>query len=201
MIVKLFNNNTEERKIREIVRELNSGKIIVIPTDTVYAIACSLHNKCAVERIHRVKEGKDAGEMSILCADLTGISKYAKISDVAFSALRKNLPGAFTFILPATQKTPEKVLRRRTTIGIRIPDNDITLSIIRELGYPLLATSVELTGGEDEEYLTDPSLIEEKYGEVDIVVDGGIGVNIPSTVVDCTDDDIVVLRQGVAELR
>ncbi|MFI3298234.1 MAG: L-threonylcarbamoyladenylate synthase [Rikenellaceae bacterium] len=200
MIVKLFNNNTEERKIREIVRELNNGKIIVIPTDTVYAIACSLQNKSAIERIQGVKNGKEINEMSILCADLTGVSKYAKISDVAFSALRKNLPGAFTFILPATQKTPEKILQKRSTIGIRIPDSAITLAIIRELGCPLLATSVELTGGEDEEYLTDPSLIEEKYSEVDIVVDGGIGVNIPSTVVDCTDD-IVVIRQGAAELR
>lgn len=203
MIIKLYKDNTSERTVREIAKKLAAGAVMVYPTDTVYALGCSIKCPKAIERLQLIKGGKQSSEMSIACADLTAIATYAKVDDITFRTIRKNLPGAFTFIMPASKKAPEKVLEGRATIGIRVPDNQIALAIIRELGSPIVTTSVGYNDAANEiEYLTDPSLIEENYPTVDFVVDGGIGNNVPSTVVDCTEGgDPQIVRQGAAELN
>ena len=199
MIVKLYAENPSEKTVRDIAKCLAAGGVVVYPTDTLYALGASVKSLQGIERLKAIK-GKDTAEMALACADLTSIAAYAKVDDMTFRTLRKNLPGAFTFIIPATKKAPEKVLEGRKTIGIRVPDNPIALAIIRELGAPLVTTSVD-HDGDEYEYLTDPSLIAERYTAVDIVVDGGIGANVPSTVVDCTGIEAEVVRQGVAELQ
>lgn len=203
MLIKLYTDNINERSVREVAKKLAAGAIMVYPTDTVYALGCSLKSPKAIEKLQAIKHGKSAQEMSIACADLTSIATYAKVNDITFRTIRKNLPGGFTFILPATRKAPEKVLEGRSTIGIRVPDNNIALSIIRELGCPIVTTSIDHIGNnEEEEYLTDPSLIEENYQMVDFVIDGGIGTNFPSTIVNCTsDDEPEITRQGKAILK
>ncbi len=202
MLLKLYNNNTNERTVREVAKCLASGGVIVYPTDTVYALGCSLKSPKAIERLQSLKEGKSPKEMALACADLTSIATYAKVNDITFRTLRKNLPGAFTFILPASRKAPEKVLEGRSTIGIRVPDNPIALAIIRELGCPIVTTSIGTIDSCEIEYLTDPSLIEENYPTVDIVIDGGIGNNFLSTIVDCTTDgEPEIIRQGVENLK
>lgn len=198
MIIKLYNENPSERVVRDIAKRLALGDVIVYPTDTVYALGCSIKSAGGIEKLKNIKN-KDSSQMSIACADLTSIAVYAKIDDITFRTLRKNLPGGFTFVIPASKKAPEKVLEGRKTIGIRVPDNAIALAIIRELGSPIVTTSIRHDSGE-EEYLTDPSLIAEAYPDVDIVVDGGIGSNTPSTIVDCTDGEPQITRQGTAIL-
>lgn len=201
MIVKLYNDNPNERTVREVAKKLAAGAVIVYPTDTVYALGCSVKSPKAIERLQSIKKNKNAHEMAIACADLTTIATYAKVNDTTFRTLRRNLPGGFTFIIPSTRKAPEKVLEGRTTIGIRVPDNSIALSIIRELGCPIVTTSVDHIDDTESEYLTDPSLIEENYPTVDLIIDGGIGSNIPSTIVDCTsEEEPVIIRQGDATL-
>lgn len=203
MIVKLYNENTNEHTVRAIVKKLTAGNLIIIPTDTVYTIACSIQSQKAIEKIQKIKNSKSTDQMSILCADITSIAKYAKISDNTFTTIRRNLPGPFTFILPATRKTPEKALQNRDTVGVRVPDNNIALAIIKELGCPLLCSSVEHSHTNEAEYLTDPSLIEENYtGQgIELVVDGGISSGVASTVVDCTGEEPQVTRQGEMEVR
>ncbi len=202
MLIKLYNDNTNERTVRDIAKTLANGGVIVYPTDTVYALGCSLKSLKAIEKLQTIKQNKSSREMSLACADLTSIATYAKVNDITFRTLRKNLPGAFTFILPASRKAPEKVLEGRSTIGIRVPNNPIALSIIRELGCPIVTTSIGTIDELEIEYLTDPSLIEERYPTVDIVVDGGIGDNHPSTIVDCTGDgEPEIIRQGIEILK
>lgn len=188
--------------VREVAKKLAAGAVIVYPTDTVYALGCSIKSPKAIERLQEIKKWKPTSQMAIACADLTSIATYAKVDDVTFRTIRKNLPGAFTFILPASKRAPDKVLEGRTTIGIRVPDNPIALAIIRELGAPIVTTSVGHAQQSETEYLTDPSLIAENYPMVDFVVDGGEGSNIPSTIVDCTTGgDPVIIRQGMAILN
>ncbi|MEG0467669.1 MAG: L-threonylcarbamoyladenylate synthase [Mucinivorans sp.] len=203
MIVKLYNENPMERVVRDVAKRLAAGAVIIYPTDTLYALGCSIKSVHGIEKLKQIK-GKDSDQMSLVCADLTSIATYAKVDDVTFRTLRKNLPGAFTFIMPASNKAPEKVLEGRRTVGIRVPDNNIALAIIRELGAPLVTTSVRHAGAEDEtEYLTDPSLIAEAYPMVDLVVDGGIGMDNPSTVVDCSIEgaEPTIIRQANAILK
>lgn len=202
MIIKLYEKNTDERTVREIVKRLEAGAVMVYPTDTVYALGCSLKSAKGIEKLQSIKSNKSTNEMALACADLTSIAVYAKIDDITFKTLRKNLPGGFTFILPATRKAPEKVLEGRQTIGIRVPNNPISLAIIRELGVPIVTTSVDHADEWEVEYLTDPSLIEENYPMVDFVVDGGIGTNYHSTIVDCSEGgEPEILRQGEAILE
>lgn len=201
MIIKLYNDNPNERTVREVAKKLAAGAVIVYPTDTVYALGCSIKSPKAIEKLQSIKVNKNTRQMAIACADLTSIATYAKVNDTTFRTLRRNLPGAFTFIIPSTRKAPERILEGRDTIGIRVPDNAIALAIIRELGCPIVTTSVDHANESEEEFLTDPSLIEENYPMVDLVIDGGIGSNIPSTIVDCTsDDEPTITRQGDAIL-
>ncbi len=202
MIVKIYPENPNFKQIEKVVEILRNGGIIVYPTDSVYGMGCDIHNHKSVEKIAKLRGIKpEKAKFSIICHDLSQISAYTKpINNSIFKLMKKNLPGPFTFILNANSKVPALFLSNKKTIGIRIPNNPVILEIVKEFGSPILTTSVH---DEDEiiEYTTDPELIHEKYNElVDLVIDGGYGQNIASTVVDCTESEPVIVRQGIGEL-
>jgi len=196
MILQLFEQNPNQKNIDKTIEILREGGIIIYPTDTVYAMGCDALNVRAIEKICKIKGlNPQKKRLSIICHDLSNISEYAKVSNAVFKVMKRNLPGPFTFILNATNSLP-KIFKNRKEVGIRIPNNNITLTLVKELGNPLLTTSVR---DKDQwgEYSIDPELIEEEYGEiVDLIVDGGYGGLEPSTVVNCTNDEIEILRQG-----
>lgn len=197
MLLHLHPVNPQPRNIRIIVECLLDGGVIVYPTDTIYGLGCDIFQGKAVERICRIKGVDPAkAQLSFICHDLSDLSNYTKsISTPLYRLLRTHLPGPYTFILPASKQVPKILKSRKDTIGLRIPDNVIARSLIRELGHPILSSS--LPGGMVEEY-TDPEMIEDKFGnQVDIVVDGGIGGILPSTIIDCTGDEPVVIRKGL----
>jgi tRNA threonylcarbamoyl adenosine modification protein (Sua5/YciO/YrdC/YwlC family) len=198
MLLKLYNENPNPRDIRNIVDLLHDGGIIIYPTDTVYGLGCDITNSKAVEKVARFKGIKiEKANFSFICSDLSHLSDYTKpISNTIFKLMKKNLPGPFTFILEANNNVPKYFKGKKKTVGIRIPDNNIIREIVSELGNPILSTSIR---DEDEilEYTTDPELIFEKYKDIaDIVIDGGYGELVPSTVVDCTGAVIEIIRQG-----
>lgn len=199
MLLKLYNENPNQKEIDKVVRILQDGGLIIYPTDTVYAIGCDALNVRAVEKVCKLKGLNPLkNNLSIICYDLSSVSEYAKIDNVMFKLLRKNLPGPFTFILKTTSSLP-KIFKDRKTVGIRIPDNNIIREIVHTLGSPIMTTS--LKDHDVSEYLTDPELIDEEYGKlVDVVIDGGYGGMEVSTVVDCTEDEPEILRQGKGEL-
>ena len=201
MLIKIYHQNPNPREVSRVVGVLRSGGIIIYPTDTVYGLGCDITNQKAVEKIIRLKgiKAKDA-HFSFICSDLSHIADFAKVSNPIFKLMKKNTPGPFTFILPGLNKVPDYFISKRKTVGIRIPNNSIPIEIVKELGNPIMTTSIK---DDDEvvEYTTDPELIHERYQEiVDIVIDGGYGDNIPSTVVDCTTDEPEILREGKGEL-
>jgi len=202
MLVKLFNDNTNIRDILKIVEILRDGGLIIYPTDTIYGLGCDITNAKAVERVARIKGIKaEKNNFSFICSDLSHLSDYTKpIQSSVFKLMKKNLPGPFTFILEANNKLP-KYFKGKKTVGIRVPDNNIIREIVRELGNPILSTSIR---DDDEilEYITDPELIHEKYQDItEIVIDGGYGEIVPSTIVDCTGDEVVILREGKGKLE
>lgn len=202
MLLKIHPENPSARSIRKVADILHDGGLVIYPTDTVYGIGCDIFNTKAVEKVARIKgvKVKDT-DLSFICHDFSHLSDYTKpIGSSNFKLIRKNLPGPFTFILPANNNVPKLFKNKKKTVGIRIPDNNIILEIVRVFGHPLLTTSIH---DEDEvlEYTTDPELIHEKFREiVDVVIDGGYGNNIPSTVVDCTGNEPLIVRQGLGEL-
>ena len=203
MLLRLYNENPNPRNVHTIVKVLQNGGIIIYPTDTVYGLGCDITNSKAVEKVARFKGIKiEKANFSFMCSDLSHLSDFTKpISNTVFKLIKKNLPGPFTFILDANNKVPKYFKGKKKTVGIRIPDNNIIRDIISELGNPILSTSIH---DEDEilEYTTDPELIYEKYKDfADIVIDGGYGELIPSTVVDCSGPEINILRQGKGELE
>jgi tRNA threonylcarbamoyl adenosine modification protein (Sua5/YciO/YrdC/YwlC family) len=197
MLLHLHPVSPQPRNIRTIVECLLDGGVIVYPTDTIYGLGCDIFQGKAIERICRIK-GVDPAKarLSFICHDLSDLSNYTKsISTPLYRLLKTFLPGPYTFILPASKQVPKILKSRKDTIGLRIPDNVIARSLVRELGHPILSSS--LPGDTVEEY-TDPEMIEDKFSRlVDIVVDGGIGGILPSTVVDCTGDEPVVIRKGL----
>ena len=199
--IKLYEKGTDMRKVEQIVACLKNGGVIIYPTDTVYGMGCDIHNTRAVERICQIKGIKpNKNNFSFICNDLSNISNYAKVSTAAFKLMKKNLPGPFTFILDGTNHVPKVLSQSKKTVGVRIPDNNITCLIVKEFGNPIITTSLH---DDDDilEYPTDPELIFEKFQHlVDIVIDGGYGKNVPSTIVDATTDDFEIIRQGVGEL-
>lgn len=196
MLVKIYPDNPNLKEITKVVNILRDGGIIIYPTDTVYAMGCDALNAKAVEKICRIKGINPAkNNLSIICYDLSNISEYAKVDNTTFKLMKKNLPGPFTFILNITGALP-KIYKHRKTVGIRVPDNSIIREIEKELGNPIMTTSIK---DDDEiiEYSTDPELINEKYENiVDLVIDGGYGGVEGSTVIDCTSDDITIQREG-----
>ena len=203
MFVRLFNENPNSREILKIVDILRKGGLIIYPTDTVYGLGCDITNYKAVEKVARWKGVKiEKNNFSFICSDFSHLSDYTKpIQNNVFKLIKKNLPGPFTFILVANNNVPKYFKGKKKTVGIRIPDNNIIREIVKELGNPILSTSIH---NDDEiiEYITDPELIYEKYQDIaDVVIDGGYGELIPSTIVDCTQDFIEIIREGKGELE
>lgn len=197
MILKLYTDNPSAKVVDSIVDILRSGGVIAYPTDSVYAFGAALSSNKGVEKLKAIK-GKKETALAIVCSDLSHLSDYARIDNQTFRILRKNLPGPFTFILEATSKTPDRVMPNRRTIGVRVPNCTIALAIIEALGEPLITTSIN---DPEQEYLTDPSLIEERYRTLDAVVDGGYGRLCPTTVVDLSNGEIEIIRQSEAVLQ
>ena len=200
MLIKLYEDNPNSRVIQKIANALREGGLIIYPTDTVYAIGCDIFHKNAVEKICRLKkEDSKKMNLSFICPDLSQLSEYAKVDTPVFKLLKRNTPGPFTFILNGSNRLP-KLFKEKSTVGIRIPDNGIAVALSRELGNPLMSTTLHDTDDQIE-YTTDPELIDERYGNtVDMVIDGGIGGIVQSTVVDCTQAEILIIRQGKGDL-
>jgi len=199
MLIKIYNENPNHKQIRRVADLLEEGGIVIYPTDTVYAMGCDIRATRTIEKIARFKGLNPKNpDLSLIFHDMSQLSEYTIIRDnTIFKLLKRNLPGPFTFIVTANNQIPRMFKNKKKTVGIRIPQNNIVLELVRELRHPIITTSIH---DPDEliEYTTDPELIFEKYHEfVDAVIDGGYGHNEPSTIVDCTGDEIVVVRQGL----
>lgn len=198
MLLKIYPENPNPKDIRQVVDVLKSGGIIVYPTDTVYGLGCDITNAKAVEKIARYKNVKvEKSNFSFICSDLGHLADFSKpVSNQVFKLLKRYLPGPFTFILNANSNVPKYFKGKKKTVGVRIPANPIITDIVRELGNPIMSTSIH---DDDEiiEYSTDPELIHEKFMDIaDLVIDGGYGDNIPSTIIDCTSEFPILVRQG-----
>lgn len=196
-LVKIFEENPNEREIEKVVEVLKKGGLIIYPTDTVYGIGCDITNMKAMEKVAKLKGIKlEKANFSFICNDLSNLSDFVRQIDTpTYKILKRTLPGPFTFVLPSNNNLP-KAFKNRKTVGIRIPNNNIIRELVKKLGNPIVSTSIY---DEDDllEYTTDPELIFEKWGAmVDIVIDGGYGGNIPSTVIDLTEDEPVIIREG-----
>lgn len=196
MIIKLYEDNPNPRDILEIVKILKDGGVIVYPTDTLYAFGCDITNAKAVEKICAIKNIDPVKmPLSFVCSNISHVSNYSFIDNKLFKILKSCLPGPFTFLLKGNSNLP-KLFKKKNVVGIRIPDNKIALAIVEALGNPILSSSVPINGDEIE-YSTDPELIEEFFGNrVDCVIDAGIGEVEPSTIIDCTGDEIEIKRKG-----
>ena len=197
MILKLYEKNNNPEVLQQIIDVLNDGGIIIYPTDTMYAMGCHALKERPIERICKFK-GLDPRKhnLSIICNNLSTISEYARISNNTFKLMKRNLPGPFTFILKADSRLP-KIFRNRKEVGIRVPDNSIVQELCKLLEAPILTTTLPRDEDEDIEYVTDPELIDEKFGnDVDLIIDGGIGGTEPSTVINCCEDEPEIIRQG-----
>jgi len=203
MLIKIYPENPNPKAIEQVVEVLRKGGLIIYPTDTVYGLGCDITNHKAIEAICRIRNIKpDKANFSFICYDLSHISDYIKpIDSTTFRIIKKALPGPFTFIFNASHAVPKLLNSNKKTVGIRVPDNSIAREIVKALGNPIVSASIK---DDDEiiEYSTDPELIYEKYqDQVDLVIDGGYGGNIASTVVDCTSGDFEVIREGKGDLE
>lgn len=199
MLLSIHPKDPQPRLVKMVVDALQNGGVIIYPTDTVYGLGCNIYDIKAIEKICRIKNiDPKKAQLSFVCSDLSHLSDFAKqITNSTYRILREYLPGPYTFILPASKQVPKILQQKKDTIGLRIPDNKIALTLVKELGHPILSAS--LPEGYVEEY-TDPENIYEKYKNVvDIVVDGGIGGVMPSTIIDCTHDEYNLVRQGLGE--
>lgn len=201
--IRLYEQNPDPKRVRQVVEVLRNGGVIIYPTDTVYGMGCDITNQRAVEKICKIKGiNPKKHNFSFVCADLSNIAQYTRvITKPVFKMMKKGLPGPFTFILEASSQVPKILHSNKKTVGIRVPDHSIPKAIVEELGQPILSTSIR---DEDDviEYSTDPELIFEKYQNlVDLVIDGGYGQNVASTILDCTGDEVVVVREGLGQLE
>ena len=186
------------RLIKKAVEILKQGGLVIYPTDTVYGLGCALSNKKGIERIYAIKRQNKKQPFSFICADLKDISSYARVSDSSYKTMKHFLPGPYTFILEASRLVPKIILPKRKTTGIRVPDNAICLALVRELGEPVISSSVK---NEQDEFISDPQIIEEKFRhQVDLVIDGGILAPEPSSVISLIDDRIEVIRTGKGDV-
>lgn len=199
MLLHLHPENPQPRTIRTIVECIQNGGVVIYPTDTIYGLGCDIFQTKAVDKICRIKNIQpQKAQLSFICYDLSDLSKYARsISTPVYRLLKSHLPGPYTFILPASREVPKILKSKKDTIGIRVPDNSIARTIVKELGNPILSTSLP---GEIVEDYTDPEIIYENFKDlVDIVVDGGTGGIVPSTVIDFTTNEPIVIREGLGE--
>ena len=193
-IVEIDPQHPQPRLVERAVQVLSSGGLVAFPTDTYYGIGCDLFDKRAIERIYQLKRLPKTHELSFICLDLAEVARYAVVDNAAYRVLRRKTPGPFTFILPATRLVPDLVLRRQKTVGIRVPDSPIALALVRQLAHPLISTSAATPDGE---VLIDAKDIKELLGHgLDLVLDGGYKPNEPSSVIDLTGPEPVVVRQG-----
>lgn len=199
--IKIYPQNPDERRIRQVVDCLKDGGLVIYPTDTVYGLGCDIYNSRAVEKIARMKGIKpQKNDFSFICYDLSHISDYARVGNAAFKIMKRVLPGPYTFILDATSNVPKLLNTNKKTVGIRVPGNLIPRLIVKELGNPIVTTSIK---DDDEiiEYSTDPELIYEKFQhQVDMVIDGGYGGNVASTIVKADSDNFEIIREGLGDI-
>jgi len=199
MVLEINPDNPQPRLIAKVVEILEKGGVITYPTDTTYGIGCSIMNKRGIERIYSIKQREKNKPFSFICSDLSDIARYAKVSNYQYKVMKRLLPGAFTFVLNATNIVPGLLVTKQKTVGIRIPDNKICLAIVEALGHPIITTSANRSG---EEPIGDPSVVDQELGkQVDIVVDGGILSAAVSSVVSLIDDTPVVLRKGLGDVN
>jgi len=200
--IKIYDENPNPKQIKQVVEILRDGGLVIFPSDTVYALGCDITNNRAMERVAQLRGVKlEKANFSFICEDLSNLSDYVRqIDSATFKIMKRNLPGPYTFILPGNNNLPN-VFKKKKEVGIRVPDNNIARTIVRELGNPIISTSIK---DDDEviEYTTDPELIFEKWGhQVDAVIDGGYGGNVASTVVDLTGRDPLIVREGKGSLE
>ena len=203
MLLRIYPENPNQDRIRKVVNVLEEGGIVIYPTDTVYAVGCDIKANKSIEKIARMKGLNPLNpDLSLIFHDMSQLSEYTVIRDNSvFKLLKRNLPGPFTFIVQANNQIPKLFKNKKKTVGIRIPDNNIVLELVRELGRPIITTSIH-DPDEVIEYTTDPELIFEKYHDfAEIVINGGYGMNEASTIVDCTSDEIKIVRQGLGILE
>nr|WP_320115934.1 L-threonylcarbamoyladenylate synthase [uncultured Desulfuromonas sp.] len=194
MMLSINPENPQQRYIDQVVDCLKKDGVIAYPTDTIYGVGCDIFNKKGIKKIYQLKRRDAKKPFSFICSDLSEIATYAHVSNMAFKIMKRHLPGPYTFVLDASRVVPDLVMTKQRTVGIRMPDNAITLEIVRQLGHPLVTTSANISG--DETY-QDPSLIHDDWGNhLDMVVDGGLLYGEPSTVISLRNDQIEVLRQG-----
>lgn len=194
MILHINPENPQARLISQVAKRLEQGALIAYPTDTIYGLGCDIFNQRGVRNIYQIKKRDPRQPFSFICADLSDVANYAQVSNFAFKIMKRHLPGPYTFVLEATRIVPGSLTTRQKTVGIRIPDDPITLAIVRELGHPLVTTSANISG---QEPLHDPQEIEAVMGRMlDLVVDGGKRLGDPSTIISLIDDRVEVLRQG-----
>src|SRR5438552_11725923 len=199
MLISIHPENPQPRQIKAIIDVLQKGGVIIYPTDTIYGLGCDIFQHRAIEKICRIKKiDPHKAQLSFICPDLSNLSDFAKqLSRTTYRLLKEYLPGPYTFILPASKQVPKILQNKKDTIGLRIPNNTIALTIIKELGHPLLSASLPVEAVED---YTDPEIMHEILGnEIDIIVDGGIVGTVPSTIIDCTGDEPILIRQGAGE--
>jgi len=202
MLIKIYPENPNEKVIQQVVDVLQKGGIVIYPTDTVYGMGCDISNSKAIEKICKIRGIKpEKANFSFICYDLSHISDFTRqIDNETYRVIKKALPGPFTFIFNANKNVPKLLSSNKKTVGIRVPDNTIARAIVKMLGNPIISTSIH---DDDEiiEYSTDPELIHEKYQDiVDLVIDGGYGDNEPSTIVDCSEGEFEIIRQGKGDL-
>lgn len=198
MILKINPDYPQPHNISRVVESLKEGKIIAYPTDTTYGIGCSIFCKKSIERIYRMKQRDRRKPFSVICSSLSEISRYARVNNSAFKILKRYLPGPYTFIFEATRDVPDLLLTRQKTVGIRIPDNNISAALVSELGNPIITTSANLSGEEPE---GDPRNIADTFGnQLDFVIDGGILTTDVSSVISLTGETVEVLRVGLGDV-
>ncbi len=198
MIIAINPKNPQRRLIRRVVEALEGGGVIGYPTDTIYGVGCDLFNQEAIREIHRLKKLEGKKPLSFICSDLKDISRYAYVSNYAYKMMKRLLPGPYTFVLKATKLVPKIAMTKQNTVGIRIPDNKICLALVKELGHPIISTSVYKP---DEGLFNEPAEIEERFGkQLDLVIDGGVIVAEHSSIVDLTGDSPTVIRKGKGDI-
>ncbi len=198
MIIKLYKDNTSEKELQRICDILHNGGVVIYPTDSVYAIGCAVGSAKGVDHLRKLS-GKDSRDMSLIFSSISSVAEYCKVDNNVFKLLKRNTPAAITFILKSLSRLPDRILGKRKTIGVRIPSNPIALAVVEMLGEPILSTS--LKSDMEDEYLTDAELIHDLWRDkVDCVIDGGVGNTTPSMVVDLSDGEVEIVREGESEL-
>jgi tRNA threonylcarbamoyl adenosine modification protein (Sua5/YciO/YrdC/YwlC family) len=198
MLLPINPENPQLRLVRIVGDTLKQGGVIAYPTDTIYGIGCDIFNRKGVKKIYQIKQRDPRKPFSFICADLSEVANYAQVSNAAFKIMKRHLPGPYTFVLEASRVVPDLLTTKQKTVGIRIPNNQIALQIVRELGHPLVTTSANLSG---EDNFSDPADIEQKLGKMlDLVVDGGSLAGDSSTVISLVNDRVEVLREGVGDI-